>query len=125
MTTTLGLCCELYRIELLQGLEDRLRQAGFKAVAGVDEAGRGCLAGPVVAAAVIPAPGFALPGVDDSKRLEPEARARLAAEIRRTAIAWAVAAIPAETIDSVNILEASRLAMRRALAALTRPLTAW
>lgn len=118
MTTTLGLCCELYRLELLQELELRLRQTGFGAVAGVDEAGRGCLAGPVVAAAVIPDPTLALPGVDDSKRLDPAARARLAAEIRRSSVACAVAFIPAETIDRINILEASRLAMRRAVAEL-------
>ena len=118
MTTTLGLCCELFRLELLQELEVRLRQTGFGAVAGVDEAGRGCLAGPVVAAAVIPDPSLAIPGVDDSKRLDAAARARLAAEIRRTAVACSVAFIPAETIDRINILEASRLAMRRAVGTL-------
>jgi ribonuclease HII len=118
VTTTLGLCCELFRLELLQGLEDRLRQSGFRAVAGVDEAGRGCLAGPVVAAAVIPGPGPAIPGVDDSKRLEGGLRARLAAEIRRTAAAFAVVEVAAETIDRINVLESSRLAMRRAVEAL-------
>lgn len=118
MTTTVGLCCELFRLELLQALEVRLRQAGFAAVAGVDEAGRGCLAGPVVAAAVIPGTGPALPGVDDSKRLDPPSRARLAAEIRRTATAFAVASVSAEVIDQINILEASRLAMLRAVSAL-------
>ena len=118
MTTTFGLCCELFRLELLQALEVRLRQAGFTAIAGVDEAGRGCLAGPVVAAAVVPGNGPAIPGVDDSKRLEPEARTVLAAEIRRTATAFAVIHVAAEVIDRINILEASRLAMRRAVAAL-------
>jgi ribonuclease HII len=118
VTTTLGLCCELFRLELLQGLEDRLCQSGFRAVAGVDEAGRGCLAGPVVAAAVIPGPGPAIPGVDDSKRLEAGLRARLASEIRRSAAAVAVVEIAAETIDRINILESSRLAMRRAVEAL-------
>jgi ribonuclease HII len=114
VTTTLELCRELYRLELMLGLEERLRQAGFRAVAGIDEAGRGCLAGPVVAAAVIPGPD-PIPGVDDSKRLEPAQRALLAAEIRRSAVAVAVASVSAETIDSVNIYQASRLAMRRAL----------
>lgn len=117
MTTTLELCCELFRLELLLALEDRLRAAGFRHVAGVDEAGRGCLAGPVVAAAVIPG-AVPLPGVDDSKRLDPEPRFRLAAEIRRTAVAFAVSAIPSEEIDRINILEASRLAMRHAVAGL-------
>ncbi len=118
MTTTVGLFCELFRLELLQALEVRLRQAGFAAVAGVDEAGRGCLAGPVVAAAVVPGPGPAIPGIDDSKRLEPEARFQLAGEIRRTATAFAVVHVAAEVIDRINILEASRLAMRHAVAAL-------
>lgn len=118
VTTTLELCRELYRLELMLGLEERLRQAGFRSIAGVDEAGRGCLAGPVVAAAVIPGPD-PIPGIDDSKRLEPEHRAVLAAEIRRSAVAVAVAAVPAETIDSINIYQASRLAMRRALHDLT------
>lgn len=117
MTTTLELCCELFRLELMLGLEERLRQLGFRALAGVDEAGRGCLAGPVVAAAVIPGEA-PIPGVDDSKRLDPGARARLAGEIRRSAIAVGVAAVAAATIDSINILEASRLAMGRAVGAL-------
>jgi ribonuclease HII len=114
------LCCEVFRLELMRRLEAMLAQAGFRAVAGVDEAGRGCLAGPVVAAAVIPDPHHAIPGVDDSKKLPPEARARLAEEIRASAVAWAVAEVDAPTIDRINILRASRLAMREALAALTR-----
>ena len=104
MTTTLELCCEVYRLELMRGLELRLQQSGFARVAGVDEAGRGCLAGPVVAAAVIPDPDRPIPGADDSKRLGPEARTRLAAAIRETALAVAVVAVPAETIDRINIL---------------------
>jgi len=84
-------------------------------VAGVDEAGRGCLAGPVVAAAVVPGADFVLPGVDDSKALTAEGRERLSQYIRRHALAWAFAAVPATDIDRINILEATRLAMRRAL----------
>jgi ribonuclease HII len=110
------LCCEVFRLDLMRRLEGTLAQAGFRAVAGVDEAGRGCLAGPVVAAAVIPDPERLVPGVDDSKKLSCESRTRLAAEIRDTARAWAVAEIDAGTIDRVNILRATRLAMRRALA---------
>ena len=87
-------------------------------VAGVDEAGRGPLAGPVVAAAVVLRPGGVIDGVDDSKRLTPEERARLFVEIRRRAMAMAVGTIDAATIDRVNILEATRLAMRQALGAL-------
>jgi len=118
VTTTLELCCEVYRLGLMRGLESRLQQSGFATVAGVDEAGRGCLAGPVVAAAVIPDPERLVPGVDDSKRLRPDSRARLAAAIRETALAVAVAAVSAEVIDRINILQATRLAMRQAIGAL-------
>lgn len=118
MTTTLELCCEVYRLELMRGLELRLQQSGFAKIAGVDEAGRGCLAGPVVAAAVLPDPDRLIPGADDSKRLSPETRTRLAAAIRETAVAFAVVAVPAETIDRINILQATRMAMRQAVAGL-------
>ena len=87
-------------------------------LAGVDEAGRGPLAGPVVAAAVILPLAPAIEGLDDSKRLAPAARARLAVQIRAGALAWGLGwADPAE-IDALNILEATLLAMRRALLAL-------
>lgn len=118
MTTTFELCCEVYRLELMRGLEVRLQQSGFARVAGVDEAGRGCLAGPVVAAAVIPDSEKLIPGADDSKRLSPAARTELAAAIRETALAFAVVAVPAEVIDRINILQATRLAMRQAVALL-------
>jgi ribonuclease HII len=84
----------------------------------VDEAGRGPLAGPVVAAAVILRPGQAIDGVDDSKRLAPEVRERLFETIRTTALAMGVGIVDAATIDRVNILQATRLAMRQALRAL-------
>ena len=84
-------------------------------VAGVDEAGRGPLAGPVVAAAVILDPRRALDGLADSKVLAPAVRERLAAAIRERAIAWSVAWSDCEEIDALNILEATMLAMRRAL----------
>jgi len=87
-------------------------------VAGVDEAGRGPLAGPVVAAAVILDPGRPIAGLDDSKRLAPAERERLAGQIRRRALAWAVGRAEAEEIDRLNILQATFLAMRRAVAAL-------
>ncbi len=116
--TFLELYAEAYRLRLLCSLEGLLSRSGFCRVAGVDEAGRGCLAGPVVAAAVIVDGEFLIPGVDDSKELDAMERERLAAEIRRTVRAWSVCSIPAEVIDRVNILEASRLAMRGALAGL-------
>lgn len=85
-------------------------------VAGVDEVGRGCLAGPVVAAAVVlDAP---IDGLRDSKQLSPRARARLANDIRQRALAWAVGSASVAEIDALNILQASLLAMRRAVAAL-------
>lgn len=119
MATIWELCGEVFRLDLMRRLEDRLAQAGFVAVAGVDEAGRGCLAGPVVAAAVVPDVTRPVPGVDDSKKLSAESRARLAPAIRAAARAWAVAEIPAETIDRVNILAATRLAMAQAVARLS------
>jgi ribonuclease HII len=83
--------------------------------AGVDEAGRGPLAGPVVAAAVILDPKRRIRGVKDSKQLDPEERATLAIKIRASALAWSVAWADVEEIDTHNILEATHLAMRRAL----------
>ncbi len=86
--------------------------------AGCDEAGRGCLAGPVTAAAVILPPGFDCPELNDSKQLTERARERLRPIIEREAVAWAVAMVSAAEIDRINILAASILAMHRALDAL-------
>lgn len=91
---------------------------GYLRVAGVDEAGRGALAGPVVAAAVIMPSQPALDHVTDSKLLPPAVREALAAEIRQIAVAWAVAIIPPGVIDTVNILQANHRAMREVLRAL-------
>lgn len=99
-------------------LERAAWRRGLTRVAGVDEAGRGPLAGPVVAAAVVLAPGVVIRGVDDSKRLEVDERRRLYGLVRSRAAAWAVAIVDPPTIDRINILEATRLAMRAALAAL-------
>lgn len=112
------LFAEAYRLQLMRGLEGLLAGCGYCRVAGIDEAGRGALAGPVVAAAVIPDPNRLIPGIDDSKQLSPEVREGLAELVRRTALASAVVAIDAAEIDAVNILEATRRAMRRALASL-------
>ena len=84
-------------------------------VAGVDEAGRGPLAGPVVAAAVILAPGQEVREYADSKRLSAEARTRLAGDIRRHSLAWSIAWSDCAEIDALNILHATMLAMRRAI----------
>ena len=89
-------------------------------VAGVDETGRGPLAGPVYAAAVILDPARPIAGLADSKKLTARTRERLAGEIRERALAWAVASSSVEEIDCINILQASLLAMRRAVEALPR-----
>jgi ribonuclease HII len=90
-------------------------------VAGVDEAGRGPLAGPVVAAAVILNPARPIRGLADSKVLEPDERERLARLIRERALCFAVAWADVEEIDSINIFQATMLAMRRALLGLAVP----
>jgi ribonuclease HII len=109
---------EAYRLHLLRGLEEGLARCGYDLIAGVDEVGRGSLAGPVVAAAVILDCRCLIPGVDDSKCLTAPERERAAEAIRAHAVAVAVAAISPGVIDQVNILEATRLAMREALSRL-------
>jgi len=90
-------------------------------VAGIDEAGRGPLAGPVVAAAVILDPKRRIRGLRDSKVMTPEAREEVSAQIRLKALAWAVASSDVAEIDTLNILRATLLAMRRAFDALSLP----
>ena len=90
-------------------------------IAGIDEAGRGPLAGPVVAAAVILDPGRPIPGLRDSKQLSPARREALAAEIRARSLAWSLGQADVGEIDALNILEATLLAMRRACAGLAPP----
>ncbi|MDW8468849.1 MAG: ribonuclease HII [Burkholderiales bacterium] len=93
---------------------------------GIDEAGRGPIAGPVVAAAVVLDPARPIEGLADSKRLAPARREQLAEAIRARALAWAVAQATVEEIDRLNILQATLLAMRRAAEALDpRPARAW
>jgi ribonuclease HII len=98
-----------------------VRRAGYLFPAGVDEAGRGCLFGPVYASAVILDPERPIRGLNDSKQLEPQAREALAAELRARAVSWAVGTASPAEIDRLNIRQASRLAMRRAVSALTPP----
>ncbi len=96
--------------------EDEARARGFGRVAGLDEVGRGALAGPVVAAAVILDPTAPIPeGLDDSKKLTPRQRERVAEELRRTAVCYAYGLISPEEIDATNILIATRRAMLQAL----------
>lgn len=94
---------------------------GFGAIAGVDEAGRGPLAGPVVAAAVILPKGMAIEGVDDSKLLSEKRREKLYIDITAAALSVGVGIVSHEVIDRVNIYQASILAMRKALEKLDRP----
>jgi len=100
-------------------LELALHEEGYAAVCGVDEAGRGPLCGPVVAAACILPDGLVLEGLNDSKKLTAKKRDRLFDLIRENAIAYCIAEASVEEIDRLNILEADLLAMRRAINGLT------
>ena len=102
-------------------IEAALYAEGYTAVCGVDEAGRGPLCGPVVAAACILPPDPELPGLNDSKKLTPRRREQLFDLIRERAVAYCVAEASVEEIDRLNILEADLLAMRRAIAGLHTP----
>jgi ribonuclease HII len=97
--------------------ENQAHSAGFQTVCGIDEAGRGPLAGPVFAAAVILPEGFAVEGIDDSKKLTPKKREALFGEIAKNAI-WGIGFATEGEIDQVNILQATFLAMKRAFDAL-------
>ena len=99
--------------------EERLRAAGFTSIAGIDEAGRGPLAGPVVAAAVILPRGFEHPVLNDSKKLTARAREKIFAELQTApGVLSAIVEVGIEEIDSLNILRATHEAMRRAVSAL-------
>ena len=101
------LCCSRY--------EREARQRGWQRVAGLDEAGRGSLFGPVVAAAVVLNPRRRIVGLDDSKKLLPERRRELAERVREHALAWSIANVGASRVDAWNIYQASRQAMLAAL----------
>ena len=98
--------------------ETTARRKGYDLIAGVDEAGRGPLAGPVVAAAVLFAPGWQLEGLDDSKKLSFQARQRLFPIIKDQALGYGVGIVDVKTIDEINILQAALLAMKNAVLAL-------
>ncbi len=106
---------------LLQWDSAERARLGLRLLAGVDEAGRGPLAGPVVAAVVILAPDCALEGLRDSKQLSSRSRAALEPEIRSLALAWALAEVDAARIDQINILQATFEAMGKAVSQLTLP----
>jgi ribonuclease HII len=98
--------------------EREARERGFSCIAGVDEVGRGCLFGPVFAAAVVLDPARPIGGLNDSKIVEREEREYLAARIKQRCVCWSVGGADVFEIDQINILQASRLAMRRAVEAL-------
>lgn len=106
------------RVGARRTAENALRRYGFVHVGGVDEVGRGCLAGPVMAAAVVLDPARHIPGLADSKALTEAARERLFDQITARALAWAVGVAEADEIDRYNIHQASLRAMRRAVLAL-------
>lgn len=103
------------RTETLGDHDDSLRDAGHPQLAGVDEVGAGCIAGPVMAAAVVLPRGWRCPGIDDSKALSPAARERLEPRILAAALAVAITRVEAPEIDRINILRARLLAMGRAI----------
>jgi ribonuclease HII len=106
------------RVPAMRTLENALRRVGFVHVAGVDEVGRGCLAGPVVAAAVVLHPDRHIAGVCDSKTVQAAERERLYERILKHSVAWAVAEADPAEIDRINIHQASLRAMQRAILAL-------
>ncbi|MGM9612922.1 MAG: ribonuclease HII [Butyricicoccus sp.] len=102
-------------------IEDAVKARGFSAVCGIDEAGRGPLAGPVCAAAVILPFGCTIEGLDDSKKLTEKKREKLFDVIREQALAYSIALVDHQTIDEINILEATFLAMKNAAEGLPVP----
>jgi ribonuclease HII len=111
---------ERRRLQRLHRYEADAREQGFLLVGGIDEVGRGPLAGPVIAACVVTDGPLMLRGLNDSKQVTPERRAELALEIRASCVAWAIGEASVAEIDRLNIYWASVLAMERALAALSR-----
>lgn len=111
---------ERRRLHRIHAFENAAREKGYVYIGGIDEVGRGPLAGPVVAACVVAAEPLMLRGLNDSKQVRRELREELALEIQRRATAWAVGVASVEEIDRLNIYWASVLAMERALANLAQ-----
>lgn len=109
---------ERRRLQRLHAFENAARERGFTYIGGVDEVGRGPLAGPVVAACVVCDGPLMIRGLNDSKQVRPELRVEIAGEIKERSCAWAVGVASVEEIDRLNIYWASVLAMERAIAAL-------
>ncbi len=110
---------ERRRLHRIHAFEKRARERGYVYIGGIDEVGRGPLAGPVVAACVVAGAPLMLSGLNDSKQVRPEVRLELAEEIKQAARAWAVGVATVNEIDKLNIYWASVLAMERALEALS------
>jgi ribonuclease HII len=110
--------CKPRALKCSSRLESHLLRRGVKLVAGTDEAGRGSLLGPLYVAAVILDAAQPIPGLNDSKKLSPQARSSFARQIRQTALAYQVMAVSAKEVDDLNVYEATRQAMIRSLLAL-------
>jgi ribonuclease HII len=109
---------ERWRLEKLHAFEREAWNSGYPLVAGVDEVGRGPLAGPVVAACVVLGQPLRLRGLNDSKKVSPPERKRLAEEIKRACVCWTIGEASVAEIDTINIYQATLLAMQRAIEAL-------
>lgn len=110
------------RLEEMKKFETEICGEEAACIAGVDEAGRGPLAGPVVAAAVVLPRDFDVPGIDDSKKLTEKRREAMYPIIKETALAWGIGIVDHEKIDEINILQAAREAMRQAVSEASRKL---
>ncbi len=108
---------DIAKLAEMKAHEDELRAQGYRYVAGIDEVGRGPLAGPVYAACVIMPEDFDVPGVNDSKKLSAKRREELSDIIKERAVAWGIGIADNREIDEINILEATKKAMKRAIAA--------
>ncbi len=115
MTKEERLAKQLERLAEMKVMEEELRSQGYGCIAGVDEAGRGPLAGPVVAAAVVLPEDFDVPGVDDSKKLSEKKREELYGIITERAVAWGIGQADHQVIDEINILQATKQAMMQAI----------
>ncbi len=103
------------RLKLLKEYENKLHESGLKYIAGIDEAGRGPLAGPVVVGVVIMKPDSFIEGINDSKKISESKREKLYEQITKEALAWSVGIVTQEEIDEINILNATKKALEQAL----------